>query len=74
MELNFEIEERLVKVLQRAYLPEQLDFIKKKCDEFLEVGYIYSNNSSKWAYDPLIVPKERPEKFRFTVDLRALHA
>ncbi len=46
--------------------------MKKKCDELLEVGYIYRNYSSKWACAPLIAPKEPSEKFRFTVDLLLL--
>ncbi len=48
--------------------------MKKKCDELLEVGYIYRNPSSKWACAPLIVPKEGPEKFRCTVDRRPVNA
>ncbi len=48
--------------------------MKKKCDELLEVGYIYRNPSSKWACAPLIAPKEGPEKFRFTADLRPVNA
>ncbi len=74
MEIKLEKEERPVKVLQRTYSPEQLDFMKKKCDQLLEVGYIYRNPSSKWACAPLIVPKEGSEKFRFTVDLRPVNA
>ncbi len=63
MEIKFEKEERPLKVRQRTYSPEQLDFMKKKCDELLEVGYIYRNPSSKWPCAPLIVPKEGSEKF-----------
>ncbi len=73
MEIKFE-KERPVKVRQRTYSPEQLDFMKKKFDELLKVGYIYRNPSSKWACAPLIVPKEVCEKFRFTVDLRSVSA
>ncbi len=47
MEIKFEKEERPAKVRQRTYSPEQLDFMKKKCDELLEVGYIYSTPFSK---------------------------
>ncbi len=38
MEIKFEYPERPVKVRQRTYSPEQLDFIKKKCDELLNVA------------------------------------
>ncbi len=41
MEIKFDKEERPVKVRQRTYSPKQLDVMKKKCDELLEVGYIY---------------------------------
>ncbi len=40
MQVNFEGTECPVKVRPRTYSPEQLDFMKKKCDELLEVGYI----------------------------------
>ncbi len=73
MEIKFEGTERPVKVRQRMYSPERLDFMKKKCDEFLNVGYIYRNHSSKWACAPLIVAKDGPEGFRFTVDLRSVN-
>ncbi len=66
MEIRFEKEVRLLKVRQRTYSPEQLYFMKKKCDELLEVGYIYSKPSLKWACAPLILPMEGPEIFRFT--------
>ncbi len=61
MEIKFEDTERPVKVRQRTYSPEQLDSMKKKCDELSHVGYIYRNPSSKWACAPLIVPKDGPE-------------
>ncbi len=40
MEIKFEKEERPVKVQQRINSPEQLDFMKKQCDELLEVRYL----------------------------------
>ena len=74
MKVEFEGKERPVKVRQRTYSPEQLKFLKKKCDELLKAGFIYRNPNSKWACAPLIVPKEGPERFRFTVDLRPVNA
>ncbi len=74
MEIKFECLERPVKVRQRTYSPEQLDFMKKKCHELLNVGYIHQNPSSKWACAPLMFPKDGPEGFRFTVDLRPANA
>ncbi len=47
--------------------------MKKKWDELLEVGYIYRKPSSKLARALLIIPKEGPEKFRFTVELRPVN-
>ncbi len=47
MEIKFEGTEHPVKVRQLPYCPEQLDFMKKNCDELLNVGYIYRNPSSK---------------------------
>ena len=37
------------------------------------MGLVYKNTNSAWASAPLEVPKKGPEKFRFTVDLRALN-
>ncbi len=69
MEIKFEGTECLVKVQQRTYSPDQLDFMKKKCDELLKVGYFFRNPSSKWGCAPLIFPKDGLEEFRFTIDL-----
>ncbi len=74
MEMTFEGTERPAKVQQRTYSPEQLKFMKKKCDELLKVGYIYRNPSSKWACSPHIISKNGPEGFRFIVDLRPVNA
>ncbi len=60
-EIKFEGMKHPVEVRQRTYSPEQLDFMKKKCDELLMVGFIYRNPSSEWAYNPVIVPKDGPE-------------
>jgi len=35
MEIKFEGPEKPVKVRQRTYSPEQLEFLKKKCDDLL---------------------------------------
>ncbi len=46
--------------------------MKNKCDEILNMAYIYP--SSKWACAPLIVPKDGLEGFRLTVGLRPVNA
>lgn len=74
MEIKFEGPENPIKVRQRTYSPEQLDFLRKKCDDILQAGYVYRNPTSKWACAPLIVPKPGPDKFRLTVDLRPINA
>jgi hypothetical protein len=33
------------------------------------LGLVKKNLTSRWASPPLILPKARPEKFRFTLDL-----
>ncbi len=48
--------------------------MKKKCDEILNLGYIYRNPSSKWACAALIVPKDGPEGFSVTADFRPVNA
>lgn len=74
MVIELEDEERPVKVRQRTYSPTQLDFLKKKVEELVDIGCVYRNNAFKWTCAPLIVPKEGKEGFRFTVDLRPINA
>ena len=49
-------------------------FLRKKVDELLSHGLVRRNNSSEWACAPLIVLKDGPEKFRFTVDLQPVNS
>lgn len=74
MVIEYEGSERPIKVRQCAYSPEQLACLKKKVQEVEKAGYVYQNNSSKWASAPLIVPKISKEGFQFTVDLRSINA
>ena len=74
MKIEFEGTTRPVKVRQRTYSPEQLDFLKAKIQELISAGFIVRNNSSKWACAPLVVPKPGKEGFRFTVNLRPVNA
>lgn len=74
MEIEFENEEKAVKVRQRTYSPEQTEFLKRKIKELCDCGFIKRNNSSNWACAPLFVPKTGKEGFRFTVYLRPVNA
>lgn len=57
--MNIELEgsERPVKVRQRTYSPEQLEFMIRKVQELIDAGFNARNNRSKWACAPIIVPK-----------------
>lgn len=74
MVARFEEKKRFVKSIQRTYSPDNLKFLKKKCDELMKLGFVYHNPSSKWAYAPLIVPKDGAELFRFSNDLCPFNA
>jgi hypothetical protein len=63
-----------VRVPTRTHSPPQLEFMKRKLDEYEELGLIYKNPTSEWASPPLILPKVGPAKIRFTVDLRVPNA
>jgi hypothetical protein len=62
-----------IRVKVRRYSPPQAQFLRSKVDELLRLGLVKANNSSEWACAPLIVPKDGPEGFRFTVDLRPVN-
>ena len=57
----------------RRYSPPQAAFIRRKTDELLRLGLIRRNNTSQWACAPLLVPKDGPEQFRLTIDLRPVN-
>lgn len=73
MKVEFDGLEKPVKVKQRTYSPAQLNFLKKKCEELVNLGFLYRNPHSKWACAPVVVPKEGPERFRFTGDHRPVN-
>ena len=74
MIIEFIGKEKPVKFRQRTYSPQQLEFLRKKCEELVRVGYIYQNPNSKWACAPFIAPKEGPEGFRLNIDLRLINS
>lgn len=73
MEIRLKPDSSPVRVKLRRYSPPQMAFLRKKTDELLRLGLIKRNNRSQWACAPLLVPKEGPEQFRFTVDLRPVN-
>lgn len=62
-----------VRVKLRRYSPPQAEFLRNKTDELLRLGLVVKNNRSPSACAPLLVPKQGPEGFRFTVDLRPVN-
>ena len=62
-----------VRVKVRRYPPAQADFLKKKVVDLETLGLVKRNTESSWGCAPLIVPKDGPEQFRFTVDLRPVN-
>ena len=63
-----------VRATQRRYAPAQRVFISNAIRKLEGVGAIYHNPHARWASPALAVAKPGPEKFRFTVDLRAPNA
>lgn len=58
-----------VRVKLRRYSEEQAQLLKDKVEELLSFSLVRRNPSSALACAPLIVPKERPEKYIFTTYL-----
>ena len=74
MKIRLKQDAKPVRVNLRRYSPPQKAFLQRKIDELLKLGIIYKNPESQWACAPLIIPKQGPEKFRFTVDLRPVNS
>jgi hypothetical protein len=62
-----------VRVKLRRYSQEQRVFLKTFVDELVSHGLAYRNSSSAWCSAHLLVPKQGPAKYRFTVDLRPIN-
>ena len=73
MIIEFKNSEVPMKVKRRIYSPDQPEFLRTEARELSEAGFIDRNNMSKWAYAPLVVPKQEKEGYRFTVDLRPVN-
>ena len=63
---------RPLRSTQRRYAPSlQRAFISAAIRNLEQVGAIFPNLKSRWASPALAVTKPGPDKFRYTVDLRA---
>lgn len=69
MKIEFKGENNPVKVWQRTYSSQQSVFLKPKVIKLMWLGFIHKRSPSKWACAPHSVPKNKPEKLRFTTDL-----
>jgi hypothetical protein len=54
----------------RHYNPRQRSFISTYCDKFLRNKVAVKIKTSDWVSPPLLVKKDPPAYFRFTLDLR----
>ena len=73
LKIDLTPDSRPVRVKLRNYSQEQREFLKKFVADLLSCGMVYPNPTSSWACAPLLVPKDGPAKFRFTVDLRPVN-
>ncbi|GMF32160.1 unnamed protein product [Phytophthora fragariaefolia] len=62
-----------VRINARRYPPTHMEYLDQHVQELLDNGLAYVNPSSRWASPPRIVPKNEPDTFRMTVDLRAVN-
>lgn len=44
-----------------------------KCDELIELGFIYRNPTTKLASGTVVMPKPAPQEFLFTGDRRSVN-
>jgi hypothetical protein len=57
----------------RKYPQEQREFLSRFVTELVANGHAVRNPHATWCAAPLLVPKEGPSQFRFTVDLRPVN-
>ncbi len=58
----------------RRYSRPKAAFLRSKVDEIRRLWFVWRNNSSQRACAALVVPKQGPELFRFSVDLRSVNS
>jgi hypothetical protein len=62
-----------VRVKVRRYSMKQSAFLRTFVDDLVQRGLAFRITSSAWCSASLLVPKQVPSKFRFTVDLRPVN-
>jgi hypothetical protein len=62
-----------VRVRVRKYPHEQREFLSRFVAELVANGLAVRNPHATWCAAPLLVPKDGPTQFRFTVDLRPVN-
>ncbi|GMG18103.1 unnamed protein product [Phytophthora fragariaefolia] len=62
-----------VRINARRYPPTHMEYLDQHVQELLDNGFAYVNPSSRWATPSRIIPKNEPDTFRMTVDLRAVN-
>jgi hypothetical protein len=70
LKIELKSDAKLKRIPARKYAPPQAQFLAAKMAGMENLGLVKKNLTSRWASPPLILPKARPEKFRFTLDLR----
>lgn len=62
-----------VRVRHGNYSIKQSEFLSHFVTRLVDVGMAYSNSAASWAYASLLVPKDGPFMFRFTVEPRPVN-
>jgi hypothetical protein len=70
MTVNIKKEVRPTKAPPRQYNPRQKAFIETYCERLVKNKLAVKTPTSDWASPPLLVKKDPPHYFRFTLDLR----
>lgn len=73
MKIQLKTDAAPTRVKLRRYPPEQCELLKQLVNTLVENGHGYRNLNATWCSAPLIVPKDGPAKFRFTVDLKPVN-
>jgi len=73
LKIDLTADAKPIRVKLRNYSRDQRDFLNDFVGNLERKGMVYPNPSSPWACAPLLVPKDAPSRFRFTVDLRPVN-
>lgn len=73
LKLHLKPDAKPVLVKLRKYNESQRAFLRKLVRKLIDANLIYSNPTSRWACAPHLVPKQGPDEWRFTTDLRPIN-